>query len=594
MRRSRVRSSKGQAIVAMIVVIGLSIMSMLVIFGFELSRVYLSKQQLQNASDAAALTAVAELASQDISDPVGAHNAAIQAALELFRNNTVLGQSLQPAVVSASKSSMECTLGQSKIFFEFIDPQTGKVVPLSSPDGKVVRVTANAGLPLAFGKFMGMPSFNMSTVSDGAVPMLDLVICYDVSGSMDDQTPVTVVKRAWDTALNKTTYQVTNGAHGPLQGKIFDIAKPNPTGLSFNGVEPQGLTDAYDSSHAYFSEWLAQYYGVPGLRSGGVASEQGQSPGNCPPKTAPSDFGVPMYTDCVVNIDGNTSFGGMTYKGYNFPNVATLVEASRGNLEDPINFNQSKADLSVPSGIAPRAGYKAAYTSAAKEVLQPLVDSQDATGLFCKILNTDTDCHFGMIAFDSNIGNDSGSTENWNSLDWQVPYGAKKDFALPMVPLDKAKGVTHYSDVLAAVNKCLPMGGTNIGASIHKAVETLKTNSRKGSVRAIVLFTDGQPSDGSPLDDDPWQNARKAAMEARQEGIAIYTIGLAQNPAIKTGEIAILNDTNKDPSTGGVAAIAGNGGTFNLVTDSKNLRVAFEKIARRLVEIVRFGGGLSS
>jgi Mg-chelatase subunit ChlD len=61
-------------------------------------------------------------------------------------------------------------------------------------------------------------------------------------------------------------------------------------------------------------------------------------------------------------------------------------------------------------------------------------------------------------------------------------------------------------------------------AAIHKAVETLKTNSRQGSVRAVVLFTDGPPSDGQPLDSDPWQNARKGAMAARKEGIAIYTI----------------------------------------------------------------------
>lgn len=593
MMRNR-RNSRGQALVTSILLIGLGIMPMIVIFGFELSRVYLSKQQLQNAADAAALTAVAELASQDINDPLTAHNSAVQAALQIFRGNTVLGQSMSGAVLTSDKNNMQCTLGQTKLVFEFINPQTGAVVPLTSPDGKVVRVYAASGLPLAFGKFMGIPSFTMNTVSDGAVPMLDLVICYDVSGSMDDQTPVTVVKRAWDNSLNKTHYHVTNGQHGPLRGKIFDITQPRPTGLSFNGIEPQGLTDAYDSSHAYFSEWLAHYYGVPGLRTGTSGSEQGESPGNCPPKTAPSDFGLPMYTDCVVNIDGRNTFQGMTYKGYYFPDVATLVEASRGNLDDATSFHKSKADVSVPSGVNARAGYKAAYLAAATEQLQPLQDSRDATGLFCKILNTDTDCHFGLISFDSTTGDDANSTEDWNSLDWQIPYGQTKKFPLPLIPLDKTKGVTHFNEVLDGVNKTVPMGGTNIGAALHKAVETLKTNSRKGSVRAIVLFTDGQPSDGGPLDSDPWMNARKAAVEAREQGIAIYTIGLAQNPAIQPGEVAILNDTNPDPSTGGCAAIAGNGGTFNLVTDSKKLRVAFEKIARRLVEIVRFGQGLAA
>lgn len=591
--RNPVRTHTGQALIAIIFVFGLIVMPLITIFGFELSRVYLSKQQLQNASDAAALTAVAQLASQDITNPVKAHTDATEAALRVFRDNYVLGKPLTNTSISANKSNMECTVGQAKLYFEFLNPRTGLVEPFSSPDGKVVRVTATCGRQLAFGKFVGIESFNMTSESEGTVPMLDLVVCFDVSGSMDDQTPVSVVKRAWDASLSRSTYRVTRGVHGPMAGKIFDIAQPPFTGLSFNGLEPQGLTDAYDSSQAYFSEWLAKYYGVPGLRSGGAYPEQGRAPGNCPPGTAPADFGVPMYTDCVVNIDGKTNFAGMTYKGYSFPDVATLVEASRGNLDDPISFNDSKARVSLPAAVGPRPGYKQAYQEAAGQQLQPLVDSRDATSMFCNILNTDTDCHFGLIAFDSTIGTSASSTEKWNSLDWQTGYGAKRDYPLPMVPLDKTIGTTHFTDVKTAINSCLPMGGTNIGAAVHQAVQTLKSNSRKGSVRAIVLFTDGQPSDGQPLDSDPWLNARKAAVEAREEGIAVYTIGLAQNSAIEPGEIAILNDTNPDPGNGGMAAIAGNGGTFNLVTDSKQLRVAFEKIARRLVEIVRFRGGLA-
>lgn len=586
----RRRSHTGQGIIGIVFMVAFFALPALAIFGFELSRVYLSKQQLQNASDAAALTAVAQLASQDINDPLRAHREAIDAAVEIFKQNTVLSMSLNRATVVASKNAMECQLGEAKLYFEFINPTTGQIEPLSSPDGKVVRVTSSCGLPPAFGKYLGIANFTMRAESDGAVPMLDLVICYDVSGSMDDQTPVTVVKRVWDNSLRRTTYQTTNGVHGPMRGKIFDITRPPATGLSFNGLEPQGLTDAYDSSEAYFSEWLAKYYGVQGLRSGGVYPEQGRPPGNCPPGTAPADFGLPMYTDSVVNIDGRTTFGGTTFNGYHFPNVGTLVEASRGNLEDPNVFATSKAQVSLP-GVSWRRGYKQAYLEAAASQLQPILDSKDATSMFCDILNTDTDCHFGLIAFDGTTGTNPNSTERFNALCWQSPYGDRKDYPLPMVPLDRAPGVTKFMDVKSAIGKCVPLGGTNIGAALDKAIDSLKNNARRGSVKAIVLFTDGQPTDGGPLDSDPWMNARKAAVKAREEGIAIYTVGLAQNPAIEPGEIAILNDTNPDPMTGGVAAIAGNGGTFNLVRDSRQLRVAFEKIARRLVQIVRFGGG---
>ncbi|HEY9869269.1 MAG TPA: hypothetical protein V6D08_08895, partial [Candidatus Obscuribacterales bacterium] len=90
-----------------------------------------------------------------------------------------------------------------------------------------------------------------------------------------------------------------------------------------------------------------------------------------------------------------------------------------------------------------------------------------------------------------------------------------------------------------------------------------------------------------PLDSDPWRNARKAAVECKKAGIPLYTIGLAQNPEIVPDEVAILNDTNADPSSGGMAAIAGNGGKFFLVTDANDLRRTFEHIARQLVQLVR-------
>jgi hypothetical protein len=76
-------------------------------------------------------------------------------------------------------------------------------------------------------------------------------------------------------------------------------------------------------------------------------------------------------------------------------------------------------------------------------------------------------------------------------------------------------------------------------------------------------------------------------VKAKNKGIPIYTIGLAQVPSIIPGETQILNDTNNSPSTGGIAAIAGNGGKFWLVTSNANLRLTFENLARQLVQLVK-------
>jgi Mg-chelatase subunit ChlD len=155
------------------------------------------------------------------------------------------------------------------------------------------------------------------------------------------------------------------------------------------------------------------------------------------------------------------------------------------------------------------------------------------------------------------------------------------------VLIDSTAGKTAYAEVNKAIDSCVPMGATNIGGAVHSAVQDLKSHSRLGSTRAIILFTDGEPTVPSgPLSSDPKANARMAAVEARDAGVALYTIGLAQNPIIIPDQTDILNDKNSDPTTGGMAAIAGHGGTFNLVTDSSELRQTFAKIARRLVKLV--------
>ena len=324
---------------------------------------------------------------------------------------------------------------------------------------------------------------------------------------------------------------------------------------------------------------------MPGLRSGGVYPEAGRPPGNYPPGLAPTFDGFNVFTDSVVNIDGQAAFGGFTYNGFDFPDVGTLVEASRGNLESDSLYRASKANTSLR--VTPRAGYQKAYLEASAHQIKPMQEAKSALTSMVKILNTDVDAHFGFVAFDSIVGANDNSTESFYDIDDYALYGAKRGFAIPHVVIDSGAAQNKYNDVVSAIDKCVPMGATNIGAAVHAAVTDLKSRSRTGSTRAIVLFTDGEPTVPSgPLSSDPKANARMAAKEARDAGIALYTIGLAQNAAIIPDQTDILNDQNTDPTTGGMAAIAGHGGTFNLVTDSSQLRQTFAKIARRLVRPV--------
>lgn len=581
------RKADGQGILSLLMLFSLTLFPLIVVLSFEFSRLYLAKQELQNACDAAALTGSATLASSDNVNPTQAHLDAIESALKIFKANTNLGLPLSNSSVVSSPAMLACNIGEAKLYFEFLNPVTSAVEPISSPNGKVVKISSCTGAELAFGKFLSIKSWGVTAVSTSAVPKLDIVVCFDVSGSMDDQTPVTFIKRKWDDTLGsgKIVYSPVTGANGPMQGKIFDIIKPAATGTSLNATYPQILTESYWSAKSYFTEYLAAYYGVVGLRSGGAYPEAGAPPGNCPPGNAFTFDGFKSFTDVVVNIDGNKTFGGTTYDGYYFPDINTLVEAARGNLESDTVFKSSKANTSV--SVTPRAGYQKAYMNAAALQLKPMAEAKSALLTMNQILNTDADVHFGFVAFDSEIGAAANSTETWYNIDDYAPFGTKQGFPIPHVPISPTAGNTQFDKVNDALNSCVAMGSTNIGAAVHAATQDLKTNARLGSVKAILLFTDGEPTVPSgPLSADPKANARMAAVEARDAGIAVYTVGLAQNPVIIPDQKDILNDTNSDPTTGGMAGIAGHGGTFTLVTDSSELRTSFAKIARHLVKLI--------
>jgi hypothetical protein len=202
-------------------------------------------------------------------------------------------------------------------------------------------------------------------------------------------------------------------------------------------------------------------------------------------------------------------------------------------------------------------------------------------------MNTNTDAHFCLVSFTSNAGTSPTSYfQTWN-VDSNYQQAGSQRFPVPLIPLNRSTLVTNYDAAYAALPTTVATSGTNIGDAVHQAVAQLNTNRRPGSKRAIVLFTDGQPTSGNPLHSDPWTNARRAAQEAKNAGIPIYTIGLAQVPEIIPGEVAILNDTNSNVNNGGMAAIAGNGGKFFLVTRVEDLRLTFENIARQLVQLVK-------
>ncbi|MBY0356969.1 MAG: VWA domain-containing protein [Candidatus Obscuribacterales bacterium] len=580
----------GQAMLVLAAIITLLIIFAVGLFSYEINRLEICRSQLRSACEAAALAAAATLASQDNLDPTQGHTEAIQTALDSFQRNSVAGVPLASAIIAGNDQDSPGA-ENSSLFIEFLDPNNNnQPVSLGDPSGKLVRVTGAFGLKPSFGNFLGLPLVPLRTDSIGGVPDLDVVLCFDVSGSIDDQTPVTLIRRQWngDAATGTIQYIVPPTSAGcpagpRAQGRLYDIFGPAPTGTALQALAPQNLGEVSRSEHRWKLNFSEDASASRGLRG---ATNAGSPPGNYPGGRSTTGNSQTI-TDIVVNIDGRNVFGGIsTADGYNFPDVATLIEAARGNLENQNVFTNSRANRGVPTTVLPRPGYQAKYIELAMKNCHPIYDAQIAASEFFTIMNTNTVGHFGIVCFSDNGGTGPGTTISNYNVDSNYSQAGQGRFPNPAIILNPSVGATNYDTIEATLPTLVATGGTNIGDVLSKAVDQLRNNSRNGSKKAIVLFTDGMPTVGNPLSSDPWTNARKAAQKAKQYGIPIYAIGLAQNPEIVPLETSILNDTNSNPANGGVCAIAGNGGKFFLVTDTRDLRKTFENIARQLVQLV--------
>lgn len=129
-----------------------------------------------------------------------------------------------------------------------------------------------------------------------------------------------------------------------------------------------------------------------------------------------------------------------------------------------------------------------------------------------------------------------------------------------------------FAHSLAAVNvKLLPQGGTNLGAAIDKALETLSSGSNH---KILIILTDGEDLSGEAV---------RAAERAAKEGLTIYTVGVGSS----AGELVPLPD-----GKGFVKDGSGNYVTSRL--DSDTLTKIAEKSGGLYVPLGPAGEGLET
>jgi Flp pilus assembly protein TadG len=540
-RRIR-RNQRGQALIPLVLVLIL-VIAIIGIFAFEVTRATMIRDQLRSAAEAAALGGTAALAGSALLDPADSQTQAIDAAKSILARNDIFGVPLRLETDFANQPEP----GHTKVKLEYLDPKNNNaVVPIGDPKAKVLKVTVKQGFQPIFAGMTGIGGTvsSIEAAATGGVGDLDIVLVFDVSGSMDDETLMSDVRRSWDPAQGKVVY--TTIAKGKLA-------------FQHSAVPPLQMGGGFNAA----------------LRG---PQEAGTPPGNFPPGTA----GLTGFTDTVVNLDEQNSFTSFSADGFDFPSVAALVEASRGNLENAGVFHSSEADTTLGGIVTPKAGYKAEYLKLAKAHTHPLVEAQAAAKDFFTLMNKNANAHFGIVAFDDQFGNSANFSLTQPSVGPSFPQGGNSPVPLPSISLQKAEAQTNFTDVINSVDPLVAFGGTNIGGGTNKAIDMFATGGRDNAKKAVIVFTDGEPTNGGPLSGDPFANCRLAAQKAKQKGIAIFTVGLALNPGLLPIQQQVLGDNTAT----GMAAIAGNGGRFFPVTQASNLRAAFANIARHLSSLV--------
>lgn len=593
LKNTRKRNNKGQSMLVLVVFLIVFFVLLLGMTAFEFGRYSLCCQQFQHCVDIAALGGAAGLASAQTTNQSAAQSAAISTAQWIMEQNYVMDKSLNGMVTftsSAGSPATPSTANRANINFTWLDPETGVATGVPG-DQKIFGLQGAYAYPPLVGSWIGLgPAALLRATANGngGGAMLDVVLCFDLSGSIDDSTFISMVDRyrpnggpnIYMVKASNTLYQASQ--------------ETNPTGTGFNALYPQ------DPSGARFGQFNA--------------GRRGNTQGQQPPQTNAS--GPQVFTDVVVNLNEAANFVGGTFGGLSFPTVGSLVEAARGNLESVAIANAAGVPY-ASWGVTPQSGYYRTYWEQAQIHRHPLYDAQASSANFFQIMNNSCNAHFGLVGFstDENTNYSRPAIEGGVNHVFPsppaagtIPTSANVNCPIPYIQLDPTPGAagsnfTQVSAVLplapaipATVNPQLTAyGSTDINGALNQAMNMLTRSTpaaysdaanwptnlnrnRIGARRAIVLFTDGLPTwNTGPIGDQPGDYVSEQAGKC---GIQIYCIGLAQLPAL----VPLMNTT--------LGNIANNsGGKLYVIPPGTGqaaaLDRAFSDIARSLVSLTR-------
>lgn len=367
MNERRIRNQKGAAVTGLVIALFMFIM-LAGFFAFDSSRLQMAQRELTATCDAASLAGTAMLTSLDIAndnataDKLGAAQAqACAYARNMFQNGNMLGRPLGSATVVSPYSAVATigNPGDCNVMISLADPQNQFAgVSPTFPDrlnGRAIMCYAGYTYNPVFLGAIGVGKVLLQANSGGGLPQVDAVLVFDYSGSMDDATNVTFVRRTWDSTIASATgasagqvdystltspNAIADNSSGATEGnnhgvvhyievpppaashRLSDYVVHNyvsaPNGLQVNVLPPQSLpvTDNVDSgaTNKYSFDFnlrvnslpYASYIPRSAAPAAKFAKEYGTPPGNCT-LAYPHGYGRFYPENGTMNIIANST-----------------------------------------------------------------------------------------------------------------------------------------------------------------------------------------------------------------------------------------------------------------------------------------------
>ncbi len=233
MEQNSLRDNRGAAVISLCLVLSL-FMIFIVFFAFDMNRLQMAQRQLTAICDAAALSGSAMLTSKDTSYEDSSLDtlyttqlAAEQYAKNMIAMGQILGtQCYDPKAgtsvpngipvnsVTSASALNNPNAGTLSVLIQLCNPaKSYAIVPAGNSSARAIYIQAAYGY-VPFLSVLGVTSVTLPTTSTSGLQKLYVIMVFDCSGSMDDNTTVSFVYRRWTQSTDGVAVDNANGGKG--------------------------------------------------------------------------------------------------------------------------------------------------------------------------------------------------------------------------------------------------------------------------------------------------------------------------------------------------------------------------------------------